>query len=137
LRLGAHLNEVFVGAVSYSWAPKPLHLKVASDNNGTLVSMAKFQHATGAVATGDGFVIKGGNDPWCILNALGGSIVAASGYQLGNATAAGFLYIPQMAGAPTAQPTGFGKSVPLVYDVTNHVLWAYEGGSWRALGAFG
>lgn len=38
----------------------------------------------------------------------------------------GFLQIPFVAGAPTGIPTSASKGVALVYDTTNHKLWAYD-----------
>lgn len=43
----------------------------------------------------------------------------------------GHLYIPSCAGTPTGTPAGITGFIPLVYDRTNHILYAYSGGSWR------
>jgi hypothetical protein len=43
----------------------------------------------------------------------------------------GFLYIPSCAGAPSGTPTTKTGFIPLVYDSTNNILYAYSGGSWR------
>lgn len=45
----------------------------------------------------------------------------------------GFLYIPSCAGVPTGTPTSHTGVAPLVIDSTNNKLYAYIGGSWRAM----
>lgn len=61
----------------------------------------------------------------------GGSFVVGSAALATNATD-GFLYIPSCAGTPSGTPTTQTGTIPLVYDSTNHILYAYSGGSWRA-----
>lgn len=60
-----------------------------------------------------------------------GSLVLNS---VGLATTAttGFPYIPSCAGTPTGTPAAESLGIPLVYDRTNHILYAYSGGAWRA-----
>lgn len=43
----------------------------------------------------------------------------------------GFLYVPSCAGTPTGVPTAQTGMIPLVYDSTNNILYAYSGGAWR------
>lgn len=45
---------------------------------------------------------------------------------------AGHLYIPSCAGTPTGAPTGITGFIPLVYDRTNNILYAYSNAAWRA-----
>ncbi|KKL23227.1 hypothetical protein LCGC14_2427520 [marine sediment metagenome] len=46
----------------------------------------------------------------------------------------GFLLIPGCAGAPTGDPTNDGVgAVALVYDTTNNLLYANDGGGWVAV----
>ncbi len=42
----------------------------------------------------------------------------------------GFIYLPSMAGSPSGTPTSYTGLVPLIFDTTNHRLYAYDG-SWR------
>lgn len=58
-----------------------------------------------------------------------GNIVAGVG--LATSATDGFLYIPSCAGTPSGTPTTFTNRVPLVYDRTNNILYAYSGGAWR------
>lgn len=44
----------------------------------------------------------------------------------------GFIYIPACAGTPTGVPTARTGAIPLVYDLTNNILYAYSNGAWRA-----
>lgn len=65
-----------------------------------------------------------------------GSITATGSWVLGTAALAttatdGFAYIPSCAGTPTGTPTAITGLVPLVYDSTNNILYAYSG-AWRA-----
>lgn len=59
-----------------------------------------------------------------------GNVVCGSAAIATNATD-GFLYIPTCAGTPTGTPTTFTGRVPIVFDTTNHKLYAFEGGSWK------
>lgn len=43
----------------------------------------------------------------------------------------GFFYIPSCAGTPTGTPTAYTGKIPLVYDSTNNILYAYSNGAWR------
>jgi hypothetical protein len=48
-----------------------------------------------------------------------------------NATT-GFMYVPACAGTPTGVPTGTPAGmVPIVYDSTNNLFYAYSNGAWR------
>lgn len=44
----------------------------------------------------------------------------------------GFPYIPSCAGTPTGTPTAVTGMIPLIYDRTNNILYAYSNGAWRA-----
>lgn len=59
---------------------------------------------------------------------LPGNVVLGSAAIATNATD-GFLYIPSCAGTPTGTPTAFTGRVPIVFDTSANVLWAYDG-SW-------
>lgn len=56
-----------------------------------------------------------------------GSIICATTVRPTNTTE-GFLYIPTCEGTPTGVPTTRTGTVPLIYDVTNHRLYIYDGG---------
>ena len=45
----------------------------------------------------------------------------------------GFLYLPTMAGAPTALPRQYADKSPIVVDTVNNVVFVYSGGAWRPL----
>lgn len=47
----------------------------------------------------------------------------------------GFPYVSAMSGAPTGTPTAQAGRVATVYDITNDVLWVYDGG-WKRVGPF-
>ena len=66
------------------------------------------------------------------LNGKGGSVVVGDS-AVSNLSAVGFLYIPSVAGVPSATPTPIGATVPLVYDTDNNDLYAYNG-SWKKTG---
>lgn len=83
-------------------------------------------------SSGGSFVIRNnsvGNQ--FIINSLGSTIIGLQAALATNATE-GFLYIPSCAGTPTGVPTAVTGKIPLVYDSTNHVLYARSGGAWRA-----
>jgi hypothetical protein len=44
-----------------------------------------------------------------------------------------FLYIPSCAGTPTGTPLGHTGRTALVYDSTNNLLYANDGGGWAAV----
>jgi hypothetical protein len=60
--------------------------------------------------------------------------VAVGGLAAALATTAtdGFLYIPTCAGTPTGAPTAKTGCAALVYDSTNNLLYANDGGGWVA-----
>lgn len=58
-----------------------------------------------------------------------GSTVIGTAALATNATD-GFLYVPSCAGTPTGVPTTQTGTVPLVYDTTNEILYAYVNGAW-------
>lgn len=60
------------------------------------------------------------------------SVVCTGGGTLANAATDGYLYIPQMAGAPTGTPRNRPSSNAIVYDTTNNKLWIYNG-AWRGV----
>lgn len=59
-----------------------------------------------------------------------GNVVLGSGGLATNA-ADGFLRITSCPGTPTQAPTGATGRIPLVYDSTGNVLYAYSNASWR------
>ena len=65
--------------------------------------------------------------------AKGGNIVVGSAALATNA-ADGYPYIPSCPGTPTQAPTAYTGRVPLVYDSSNSVLYAYNG-SWKRVDA--
>lgn len=70
-----------------------------------------------------------------IFNSAGGTMVGGVGTNAALATNAtvGHLLIPCCAGTPTGVPVGAGASaVGLIYDTTNNILYAYDGG-WNAV----
>jgi len=64
------------------------------------------------------------------ISGLGNVIL---GVQAALATTAtdGFTYIPSCAGTPTGTPTAVTGKIPLVYDSTNNILYAFSNGAWR------
>lgn len=66
------------------------------------------------------------------VTAAGNVVVGNQASALGTTVTDGFLYIPSCAGTPTGVPTTYTGSIPLIYDSTNFILYAYAGGSWRA-----
>jgi hypothetical protein len=64
-----------------------------------------------------------------------GSIIVGNSALPTNATS-GFLYIDSCAGAPTGIPASSTGTIPLVFDSTNSILYAYYGGAWRTLSGF-
>jgi hypothetical protein len=80
-------------------------LVIAVNKTGALSATTLFQIENGTVALGEGIAT--------------------------NATS-GFVEIPSCAGTPTGVPVAVGtNTVPLVYDRTNNILYAYAGGAWR------
>ena len=91
------------------------------------------------------FTVDGGDgDALKLLEDLGGGevmsctpgadvIIGDSSAIATNATA-GFLLIPGCAGTPTGDPVSDGVgAVALVYDTTNNLLYANDGGGWVAV----
>jgi hypothetical protein len=68
-------------------------------------------------------------------NVIEGNLALGTGALATNAVGP-FLYITSMAGTPTGVPTGFTGRVPLVFDTTNNLLYAYDG-SWLNIGGGG
>jgi len=87
---------------------------------------------TGGTFAAGAFVVR---DNTGAANRLGidlnGNFVIGPLSALGTTATDGFLYIPSCAGTPTGVPTAFTGKIPLVYDSTNNILYAYSGGSWR------
>jgi hypothetical protein len=54
---------------------------------------------------------------------------------LATAATTGFLQIPFVAGAPTGVPNFANRGAAMVYDTTNHKLWAYDNpaGAWKGV----
>lgn len=97
--------------------------------------------------SGDGLIITGGagtTSSLVLLNNVGqnavtiehnGSSVLIGGGNYATTTVTGFLQIGSCAGAPTGTPTGGGllaNAVSLMYDRTNHRLYAYDG-AWKSV----
>jgi len=62
------------------------------------------------------------------IMAYGGVMVCGSAILATTATD-GFLYIPHCQGTPTGVPTSYTGTSPLVFDVTNDIIYVYHG-SW-------
>jgi hypothetical protein len=60
-----------------------------------------------------------------------GSVLTAMAGALATNATDGFLYVPSCAGAPSGVPTSQTGMIPVVYDSTNFVLYAYAGGAWK------
>jgi hypothetical protein len=68
------------------------------------------------------------------------TISAPGNVNLGNGplattATAGFVTIPSGAGTPTGTPTAVTGHVPLYYDSTNAILYAYANATWNQVGA--
>jgi hypothetical protein len=77
---------------------------------------------------------------------LGGMLQVVESVVVGGALAAGatdgFLYVPSIAGTPTAfpraqNPGGLGATYPMAYDATNHRLWIHDDNTWWGVAANG
>jgi hypothetical protein len=84
---------------------------------------------TGAPAAGTNATITNPYAMW----------IQAGTVTIGNAAIAtsattGFLSIPSCAGTPTGTPANGTSSVPLVYNSTNELLYAYTSGNWITIG---
>lgn len=73
-----------------------------------------------------------------IINTIRGLVIAANGDVAvgisgadGLNTATGYLYIPSCAGTPIGVPTGVTGKIPIRYDSTNNILYAYSNAAWR------
>ena len=55
-------------------------------------------------------------------------VTKGNGTALGTTDTNGFIYLPAIAGAPTAAPTTYdsNKNAPIVYDTTNRILHIYD-----------
>ena len=63
-----------------------------------------------------------------------GDVRIGDGSAIATTAVAGFLLIPGTAGTPTGDPTNDGVgAVALVYDTTNNLLYANDGGGWVAV----
>lgn len=124
-RLAAQSDHTSVGGASVGGAhPKPFWIRVPTNGNGGTTPLMKLAAATGGVASGNGYTLA--SDPFVILNAAGGSVVATSGYQLAASTPYGFLYVPQIATAPTGTPHSYGASNALCYVKGQRLLKVYD-----------
>lgn len=65
---------------------------------------------------------------------IGGDTNLVVGQASINATTqtSGYLYIPSCAGTPTGAPVSHSGKTALVYDSTNNILYANDGGGWVA-----
>jgi hypothetical protein len=61
-----------------------------------------------------------------------GNVILGDG-ALSTDAADGFVYLPEMAGAPSGVPTSFTGRVPVVFDTTNQTFNFYVGGSWVSI----
>lgn len=63
-----------------------------------------------------------------------GDVRVGDGNAIATNATSGFLLIPGCAGTPTGNPTNDGVgAVALVYDTTNNLLYANDGGGWVAV----
>jgi hypothetical protein len=65
------------------------------------------------------------------LNQAGGDVVVGNTALTSNS---GFLYISSTAGTPSGAPPTYGATVPIIYDTTTDVLYAYASGTWNSIG---
>lgn len=112
----------------------PLWLEVPTGTAGSLAQAIKMQVATGGVAAvDDANTIT--IDPYIVIAAHGGSVVAGSGFRLRAAATLGFLNIPRVNGTPTGVPIAYGKTNPIAFDETSNKLWAYSytAAAWKSV----
>lgn len=62
-----------------------------------------------------------------------GSVILGPAGSLATSATDGFTHLPRMAGTPTATPTAYSGSIPIVADETGSKLWAYMGGAWKSV----
>ena len=69
------------------------------------------------------------------LQPSGGDTVVGSQAAISTSATGGFLSIPFCAGAPTGAPVNKAVGIAIVYDTTNHKLWAYDNGTstWKGI----
>lgn len=54
--------------------------------------------------------------------------------QIATTATSGFYALPSCAGTPTGVPSSIPTGcVEVIYDTTNHKLWAYDGGAWKGV----
>jgi hypothetical protein len=124
-RLAAQTDHTSVGGASVGGAtPKPFWIRVPTTGDGATTPIIKLSPARGGVASKNGYTLT--QDASVILNAAGGSVVASSGYQLASGTPHGFLYVPQVAAAPTGTPDSYGASNALCYVQGAKQLKVYD-----------
>ena len=82
-------------------------------------------------ATGGGHVFRVGESATSVEFDTNGNVVVNTAAVATTATN-GFLYIPSCAGTPTGTPTAKTGRTALVYDSTNNLLYANDGGGWVA-----
>lgn len=61
----------------------------------------------------------------------GGDLILTAGTSSGGNP--GNLFIPSMAGSPTATPSTYSGQVAMIVDTTDSKLYAYIGGAWKAV----
>ena len=61
----------------------------------------------------------------------GSLVVNNGGTALATTATTGFLYAPDIAGAPSGTPAANPGSVPVAVDTVNGRLWAYYGEAWH------
>lgn len=64
-----------------------------------------------------------------------GNIVLGSQAALATNATDGFAYVSSQAGTPTGTPTSYTGKIPVTYDSTNNLLYAYSNAAWRTAGA--
>lgn len=95
-----------------------------------------FAAASLASSTRYPFTIAGTANAPVQLGAVGGNVLLggasfANTGSLATTATTGYLMIPFCAGAPTGVPEGAAAGIALIFDKTNHKLYAYDG-TWKS-----
>jgi hypothetical protein len=104
-------NGNFIGSLTYRGAMNALYpntVLLTTDNSHGIVLATNFTQRV-------------------FLPAAGGAVV---GTTIGTNARDGFLYIPNMAGAPTAVPTTQGTTTPIVFDNAGQRFFVHNNGAW-------
>ena len=76
---------------------------------------------------------------WAAANTLrinpSGDTIIGAGSAISTSATTKFLAIPFCAGAPTAAPANAAQGIALVYDTSNHKIWAYDNSisTWKGI----